>query len=220
MGKRIIITGATGMIGGIILKKCIDDKAVSSITTIGRRKANIKHPKLNQIITDDFTNLDEHETHFRDIDCSFFCLGVYTGAVPNDKFKEITVDYTLRFGKFLQMISPSAIFCLLSGAGADRSEKSKTPFAKYKGMAENGLSDLNFKQFYAFRPGYIYPVKKRKEPNMMYNVIRVLYPIIKLMGKNTSITSVELANAMYAVLSTEPNNEILENRDILKLTAH
>ena len=102
---------------------------------------------------------------------------------------------------------------MLSGAGADRSEKSKTSFARYKGMAENQISAMDLK-FYTFRPTYIYPVAARKEPNWMYNISRKLYPIVKLFGDSASIKSTELAEAMFNVGIYGADKEILENKEI------
>jgi len=216
MGKKVIITGATGMVGGLVLEKCIKDSSISKVVSIGRRAAKVEHDKLTQIVEPDFKNLESHQSHFKGIDCAYFCLGVYTGAVPTEKFKEITVDYTTQFATYLKQNSPSATFCLLSGAGADQKEKSRTAFARFKGMSENQLIALNFDRFHSFRPGYIYPVKKRKSPNMMYSVSRALYPVLKLFGKNASITSDQLASAMQKSLHHTPKSSILENRDILE----
>ena len=126
------------------------------------------------------------------------------------------MNYAVAFAEALQVGNPKATLCLLSGAGADRKEKSRTSFAKYKGMAENQISRLGL-NFYAFRPAYIYPVTPRKEPNLMYQLSRKLYPIIRLMGSNASITSTELALAMFQVGLHGATSEVLENRSILKL---
>ena len=83
-------------------------------------------------------------------------------------------------------------------------------------MAENGISGLNL-NFYTFRPGYIYPVTARKEPNFMYSISRALYPVIRLFGSNASIKSTELAEAMFKVGLGGTENEILENKDILRI---
>ena len=105
--------------------------------------------------------------------------------------------------------------CLFSGAGADRTEKSKVSFQRYKGMAENQITSLNLK-FYSFRPGYIYSVEPRKEPNFSYKIARVLYPVIKVLGKKYSVKSTDLANAMFNVGLNGAEKQILENQDILK----
>lgn len=211
---KVIITGGTGMVGSILLEKCLQTREITEIISLVRKPTTLSHPKLTETVIHDFVDYKDHVALFKNVAAGFFCIGTYTGQVPNDVFKKITVDYAVAFAKALQKNSPNANLCMLSGAGADRTEKSRTAFAKFKGMAENQISALGL-HFYSFRPGYIYPVQKRKEPNLMYRISRRLYPLIKLFGNNTSITSVELAHAMLHVGLNGADQEILENRDIL-----
>jgi uncharacterized protein YbjT (DUF2867 family) len=139
---------------------------------------------------------------------------VYTGAVPEKEFRTITVDYPMALAKSLVTIAPNARFCLLSGQGADRTEKSKMMFARDKGAVENQLSAIGFQSFHSFRPGYIYPSIPRKEPNIGYTLSRLMYPLIKLLGKNLSVTSEKLATAMFEVGIHGYSKEIIENKDI------
>ena len=215
MDVKVIITGTTGMIGGLVLENCLKSNQVKEVISFVRRPSDIRNDKLAEIVVTDFLHYETLFEHFKNIDTVFYCLGVYTGAVPSDEFRKITVDYPVAFAKILYHYSPDAIFCLLSGAGADRSEKSRTMFARDKGAVENQLSAMGFRSFHAFRPGYIYPVEPRKEPNLMYSISRRLYPLIRLFGKNASIKSTELAQAMFNVGMKGHDQEILENRDIL-----
>ena len=211
---KVIISGATGMTGGIVLDHCLTSNEVSAVVSISRRKVDLDHPKLKQIIRDDFMNYDDIKAEFKDVDGVYYCQGVYTGAVSKELFKTITLDYVQAFASVLKNESPEAFFSFLSGAGADLTEKSRTPFAKYKGMAENILMSL-FDKLYIFRPGYIYPVTPRKEPNLMYSVSRWLYPVIRLFGEKASIKSTELAYAMYLSGIKASSKTVLENIDIL-----
>ena len=213
--KKVIITGATGMTGGLVLKECINSKAIANVVVLTRRSTKNKSAKVKEIICQDQLRLAEFEEDFRNVDIAYYCLGAYTGAVPDELFKSITVDFPIEFARMLKVQSPGAILCLLSGAGADRSEKSRTAFARYKGMTENALVKLELGGLYVFRPGYIYPVHKRKSPNFMYSVSRFLYPILKLFGNKYSIKSTELARAMFTVLLRQPAKITLENEDIL-----
>jgi uncharacterized protein YbjT (DUF2867 family) len=124
------------------------------------------------------------------------------------------VDFVQSFANALIAHSPKATFCLLSGAGADQKEKSRMAFARYKGMAENYLLNAGFPAVNLFRPGYIYPVTPRKEPNMMYRITRALYPLLKLFGKGSSITSVQLGTAMAMAAIHGTDKTVLENIDI------
>jgi len=214
--KKAIIAGASGMVGNILLQNCLESKQIESVISLARKPSNQQNPKLQEIIIDDFSDYNNQQNLFKNIDAAYFCIGAYSGAVTDNKFKIITVDYAVAFAKALNQNSPNAKLCLLSGSGADRTEKSRVAFAKYKGMAENQIAKLGFEHFYTFRPGYIYPVEKRKEPNAMYSVSRALYPLIKLFGKNASIKSTELAKAMFNVSINGANKLELENRDILE----
>lgn len=202
------------MIGNLLLENCLSSPEISEVVSLVRKPSPKTYPKLHEVVVSDFNNYKEIDSVFENVDTAFFCIGVYTGQVPDTKFKEITVDYAVNFAKALEAKSTKAKFCLLSGAGADRTEKSRTAFAKYKGMAENAISNLNL-EFYAFRPGYIYPVTPRKEPSIMYSVLRKIYPFLKLLGNNTSIKSTELAKAMFTIGMHGAPSEILVNRDIL-----
>ncbi len=212
---NVIIAGRSGMIGKLILNDCIGSEKIESITSLVRRPSkSTESAKIKEVLIQDFGNYAGQEGLFQNMDVGFFCIGAYTGQVTNEQFQKITVDYAVAFAEALKEGSPKSTLCMLSGAGADRTEKSKTAFARLKGMAENRISKLGL-NFYAFRPGYIYPVTPRTEPNLMYSVSRLLYPLIKLMGSNMSIKSTELAKAMLKVGISGAEKEVLENRDII-----
>lgn len=212
---KALIVGGTGMIGSLILEQCLHSEHISEVICLVRKPSTQNHRKLTQIIIRDFEDYTDQSDFFQNVDAGFFCIGAYTGQVSNDVFKKITVDFAVAFASALKINSPAAILCMLSGAGADRTEKSRTAFARFKGMAENKISELDM-TFFSFRPAYIYPVSPRKEPNLMYRISRILYPLIKLFGKNVSIKSTELARAMFHVGLNGADMEILENKDILE----
>jgi uncharacterized protein YbjT (DUF2867 family) len=215
--KKIIITGATGMVGGCALRICLENPDVSVVTAIGRNSTGIDDARLCEVLVDDFTDYSESAGALENQDVALYCLGAYTGAVPDDLFSKITVDYTLAFAKALHRVSPQAVFCFLSGQGADQTEKSRMAFARYKGAAEKALLNMGFPRVHIFRPGYIYPVTPRKEPNLMYTISRFLYPVLRRIYPNIGIPSEDLAAAMvHAGLygTGENENPILENKDI------
>jgi uncharacterized protein YbjT (DUF2867 family) len=212
---KVIITGATGMTGSIVLKHCIASPEITEIISVTRRPSDLVHDKLTEVTPNSFLDYSNVVSNFKNVDAAYYCLGVYTGQVPDDKFKEITYDYTLAFANALKSNSPEATFCFLSGAGADQKEKSKTSFARYKGMAENHLINLQFGRLSIFRPGYIYPVEPREEPNWMYRISRMLYPLFKMLGRNYSLKSTELGEAIFKAGFHQTPKVVLENRDIL-----
>ena len=212
---KVVIAGSTGMVGSLVLNHCLHSEDISEVVSLVRKTTKLEHPKLTEVVVEDFEDYSSHERIFQEVDSAFFCVGVYTGQVADELFKKITVDYAVKFAAALKANSPSATLCFLSGAGADRTEKSRTAFARYKGMAENQIQKLDLR-FYAFRPGYIYPVEPRNEPNLMYRVTRTLYPIIRMFGKGASIKSTELASAMFNVAKKGAEKGVLENRGILE----
>ncbi|MBN1883340.1 MAG: NAD-dependent epimerase/dehydratase family protein [Deltaproteobacteria bacterium] len=217
MGKHVLITGATGMVGGLVLTLCLESREVSRVTSLLRRKSGIRHEKLTKIIIQDFSVLDENADCFEAVDIVYYCLGVYTGAVDRVLFRKITVDYPETLARAVLAKNSEVTFCLLSGAGADRTEKSRMMFSQDKGAVENRLSRMGFRAFHAFRPGYIYPVTPRNEPNVTYRLMRRLYPVLNMLAPRFSITSTDLAAAIFTVGMKGYELEILENRDILKV---
>jgi uncharacterized protein YbjT (DUF2867 family) len=214
--KRLVIVGASGMVGGYALRDALAHPAVLSVTSIGRRPLGISHSKLKEVITPDFADLSAVAEELSDQDGAVFCLGVYTGAVPDDELRKITVDYTIEFARALHQQSPNAAFSFLSGSGADPTGRSRIPFARYKGMAENALFAAGFPRVYVFRPAYIYPVQPRHEPNFGYRVLRAVYPAFRIVFPNQVIPSDKLASAMVGVVvrTRPPERLVLENRDI------
>lgn len=219
MNAKILIAGASGMIGGLILDQCLESEEVGEVVSLVRKPSTQGHPKLTEVVVPDFTDYTELQQYFKDVKAAFFCVGVYTGTVPDDEFKKITVDYAVAFAVALYHNSPDVNLCFLSGAGADRDGKSRMSFARYKGMAENSILELGLREVHFFRPGYIYPVTKRKEPNMMYRFMRMLYPVLKPFFKSTSVASTDLARAMYITAMSGNQPETLENKDILAVVA-
>jgi uncharacterized protein YbjT (DUF2867 family) len=204
------------MVGGYALRYALQDAAVGSVTAIVRRKLDISHPKLQEVLHRDFADCSSLSQVLSGQDAAVFCLGAYTGAVSDAELRRITVDYTIEFARVLRGSSPHAAFSFLSGSGADPTGRSRIPFARYKGQAENTLLAAGFPIVYLFRPAYIYPVEPRKEPNFSYRLLRASYPAFQLLFPNQVIRSDDLARAMMdvAVQGTDRGAKVFENRDI------
>jgi uncharacterized protein YbjT (DUF2867 family) len=218
--KRVVIIGASGMVGGYALRCLLEDPAVGGVTSIGRRTLGVSHPKLNEILHADFANCSALAVALEGQDTAIFCLGTYTGAVPDAELRRVTVDYTTEFARVLRASSPNAAFAFLSGSGADPTGRSRMAFARYKGEAEKTLSAAGFPRVYIFRPAYIYPVQPRREPNVSYRLLRAIYPAFRMFFPNQVIRADDLARTMVdaAVRGTgEGRTLVLENRDIRHL---
>jgi uncharacterized protein YbjT (DUF2867 family) len=214
---RLVIVGATGMVGGYALRYALGHRSVARVTCIGRKNLGISHPKLKEVLHQDFADCSALADPLKDQDAAVFCLGAYTGAVTDAKLRTVTVDYTIEFARVLQAGSPGAAFSFLSGAGADPTGRSRIAFARYKGEAENALLAAGFPRVYIFRPAYIYPVEPRKEPNFNYRLLRAIYPAFKVLFPNYVIRADDLGRAMVEVAVQETGSHqgmVFENREI------
>jgi uncharacterized protein YbjT (DUF2867 family) len=215
--KRLVIIGATGMVGGSVLRFALEEPRVGQVTAVGRRKLGISHPRLNEVLHQDFADCAPLTSALTGQDAALYCLGAYTGSVSDAQLRTITVDYTREFARVLKASSPEATFVFLSGSGADPTGRSRMAFARYKGEAERVLLGMGFPHVYVFRPAYIYPVAPRKEPNFSYRLLRAIYPAFRLLFPNQVIRADDLARVMLDATvqrEWEGQNGIFENRDI------
>jgi uncharacterized protein YbjT (DUF2867 family) len=215
--KHLVLVGATGMVGGYALRYALEHSAVERVTAIGRRTLGISHPKLNEILHPNFGDCSALAEPLSHHDAAIFCLGAYTGAVPDAELRTITVDYTVEFARVFHTSSPNADFAFLSGQGADPTGNSRIAFARYKGEAENALLAAGFHAVYIFRPAYIYPVKPRTEPNLGYRLLRAIYPVFRMLFPSQVIRADDLARVMVDVAvrgTKERAAQVFENNDI------
>ena len=205
------------MVGGYALRFALEDPSVGSVTSIGRKKLGISHPKLREVLHQNFADCSALTEALVGHDAAVYCLGTYTGSVSDAELRAITVDYTIEFARVFRNASPNAAFSFLSGNGADPTGRSRFPFARYKGEAEKALLAAGFPRVYLFRPAYIYPVQPRQEPNFSYRLIRALYPVFRLLFPNQVIRADDLGLAMLDVVLRQTQarqNLVFENRDI------
>jgi uncharacterized protein YbjT (DUF2867 family) len=215
--KSLAVVGATGMVGGYALRYALDNSEVKGVTSIGRKKLGISHPKLKEVLHQNFGDCSPLADTLSNQDAVVYCLGTYTGSVSDDQLRVITADYAIEFARVFRGSSPDAAFSFLSGSGADPTGRSRLAFARYKGQAEKALLAAGFPRVYLFRPAYIYPVEPRKEPNFSYRLIRAIYPVFRVLLPSQVIRADDLARAMVDVVlrqTQERQGVVFENRDI------
>jgi uncharacterized protein YbjT (DUF2867 family) len=218
--KRLVIVGASGMVGGYAFRYALEDPNVERVKSVGRRNLGISHSKLMEVLHPDFVDCSALAETLSGQDAAVYCLGTYTGAVSDAELRRITLDYTIEFARVLRGSSPDAVFTFLSGNGADPTERSRRAFARYKGAAEKALLAAGFPRVYVFRPAYIYPVEPRKEPTFSYRLLRAVYPAFRMVFPDLVIRSDDLARAMVDVSVGEKGERasvVFENRDITAL---
>src|ERR1700730_17488869 len=177
MGIRAIITGATGMVGEGVLHECLQHPQVEQVLVINRRPTGVIHPKLKEILLPDFSGLPAIEDQLKNYNACFFCLGVSSVGMKEEKYYALTYSLTMSFAKTLSRLNPDLTFCYISGAGTDSTEIGRSMWARVKGKTENDLMKLPFKNVYAFRPGYIQPTPGLKNTNKWYTLLSWLYPV-------------------------------------------
>ncbi len=215
--NRLVVVGASGMVGGYALRFGLNNSLVRSVTSVGRKKLGITHPKLKEVLHQNFADCSPLADALSNQDAVVYCLGTYTGSVSDEQLRVITVDYTIEFARVFRGSSPNAAFSFLSGNGADPSGRSRLAFARYKGQAENALLAAGFPRVYIFRPAYIYPVEPRNEPNFSYRLLRAVYPIFRVLFPNQVIRADDLGRVMVDVAVQgrgEGSSVVFENRDI------
>jgi len=211
---KVIITGATGMVGEGVLFECLQNTEVSDVLIINRRHYELQHPKLKELIVPDFFNLNKFLEDVKDYDACFFCAGVSSVGMKEDKYTHITYDTTLAFAKALLEVNSNMVFTYVSGSHTDSSEKGRLMWARVKGKTENELSKLSFKAEYNFRPGAMLPFAAQKNWKTIYKLI---VKIIKAISPKNVLSMHEVGKAMINTLIVGYPKNILEVSDIKQL---
>ncbi len=214
---KIILTGATGMVGEGVLHECLLSNEVEQVLIINRRPSGFEHSKLTEIIHKDFNNLSPILGQLDGYDACLFCAGVSSVGKKEAEFYELTYTLTLNFAKALADKNPLMIFCYISGAGTDSTEKGRMMWARVKGKTENDLKKLPFKRVYNFRPGILYPTKGSKNTLSMYKYLGWLTPLIKALAPNSGTPLTELGRAMINAVVRGYPTQTIEIRDIKAL---
>jgi uncharacterized protein YbjT (DUF2867 family) len=212
-----VVFGATGMVGEGVLYKTLEDPEVESVLAIVRKLTNVSSPKLKEIIHKDFYDFSSIEGHFKGYNACFFCLGVSSIGKNEIDYTKVTYDLTMNAAKILLKNNPDMTFCYVSGQGTDSTEKGKLMWARVKGKTENDLATLPFKAVYAFRPGFINPIKGLKHAYGISKVISVIYPLMKKTLLNYACELEDIGIAMLQTVKSGYEKKILENKDITSL---
>ena len=215
---KIILTGATGMVGEGVLLECLQHPEIEAILIINRRPSGITHPKLKEIIHADFYNLSAIEDQLSGYNGCLFCLGVSSIGMKEPEYYQLTYVLTMHVGETLSRLNPNMTFCYISGASTDSTEKGRSMWARVKGKTENDLQKLPFKSEYNFRPAALRATKGQKYILKYYKYFAWLLPIVKLISPNYVCTLKELGTAMINAVTKGYEKNILEVKDIIALS--
>jgi uncharacterized protein YbjT (DUF2867 family) len=215
---RVILFGASGMVGQGVLRECLLDPEVTSVLSIVRSSTGQHHAKLREIVHKDFFDFSSIESELSGLDACFFCLGVSSAGMSEEKYRRVTYDIALAAAQTLAKLNPNMTMVFISGAGTDSSEHGRAMWARVKGQTENALLRLPFKAAYMFRPGVIVPMHGIKSRTLLYRIpYLVLAPILPLLGRlfpKYVTTTEKLGRAMLTTAKRGAPKKVLESADI------
>jgi uncharacterized protein YbjT (DUF2867 family) len=214
MKIKVIVTGATGLVGEGVILECLGHSKVKEVLMINRRPSELRHPKLKECIVPDFFNLENARGQLHGYDACFYCAGISSRGLSESAYSLITYDTTIAFAKTLVNINPDMIFGFVSGNLTDSTEKGSLMWARVKGKTENALMKLPFKKEYNFRPGFMKPTVGQKNIKGYYKVIGFLYPLLRRIAPNQVSTMRQVGLAMINSVLIGYPKQILEIKDI------
>jgi uncharacterized protein YbjT (DUF2867 family) len=217
---KVLILGATGMVGQGVLRECLLDPGVEQVITVGRSPAGLRDPKLHEIVRVDFQDFSPIEHELVGVDACFFCLGVSSTGMPEEAYAHITYGFTLSAAQTLSRLHPGMTFIYVSGKGTDSTEKGRVMWARVKGRTENALLRLPLKA-YMFRPGIIEPMDGIRSRTTSYRIgyllAKPILPLLRAAFPNQVLTTRDIGRAMLAVARHGSDKRILETADIRAL---
>lgn len=214
---KVILTGATGMVGEGVLLECLDNPAVGEVLMMNRRHFDMTHPKLKELLVADFMNLDEVKSQLSGYDACFYCAGISSVGMSEEVYTHITYHTTLHVAGVLKELNPSIVFNFISGSHTDSSGQGKLMWARVKGRTENELNALFPGKQYNFRPALMKPFKEQRNFKGYNRYVKLLYPFLSLLFPSCSLQAI--GRAMIATTMNGYGKNILEVKDILKLAA-
>lgn len=208
---RIILTGATGMVGEGVLLECLANNKVSEVLLLSRKHYDLTHPKLKELLVPDFLKISTLKEKIEGYDACFFCAGISSVGMSAEKFSSITYDTTLAVAQFLLQHNSNMVFIYVSGKSTDSSEKGSIMWARVKGKTENDLMKLGFKGQYNFRPGLMTPTEGQKSLKLFFILMA---GILKYIIPKSTLKLSEVGKAMINISEKGYPKQILEIKDI------
>jgi uncharacterized protein YbjT (DUF2867 family) len=215
---KVILFGATGMVGQGVLRECLLDPDVTSVLAVGRSPTGQAHAKLREVLHANFVDFSAIESELAGFDACFFCLGVTSVGLSEERYRHLTYDITMAAATTLAKLNPGMTFVYVTGAGTDSTEQGRVMWARVKGKTENDLLKLPFKAATMFRPAAIQPLHGVRSKTAWVQAIYVATaPVLTLLNKIAPkyvTTTEQVGRAMIKVAKQGFTKPVLESEDI------
>ena len=215
---KVIIFGATGMVGAGALLECFADPRVERVLAVVRKSTGVRHAKLEEVLHADFYDYAALQARWTEFDACLFCLGVTSVGMDEPAYRRLTFDLTMAAARSMAAVNPNLVFCYVSGAGTDSSARGRVMWARVKGETENALLALPLRAAYMFRPGYIQPMKGVRSNTRwyqaVYDLVGPLYPLLRRLAPGVVTNTETIGRALIRVASEGYPSRVLEGRDI------
>jgi uncharacterized protein YbjT (DUF2867 family) len=215
---KVILFGATGMVGQGVLRECLLDPGVESVLAVGRSPTAQTHVKLRELTHDNFFDFSAIESELTGYDACFFCLGVSSIGMDEERYRHLTYDITMAVATMLSKLNPGMVFTYVTGRGTDSTERGSRMWARIKGKTENDLLKLPFKAAYMFRPAAIQPLhgvrSKTAWVHATYVVTAPLWALLNRIAPAYATTTEKVGRAMIKVAREGYKKPVLESEDI------
>ena len=218
---KVLIFGATGMVGQGVLRECLAAADVELVQSFGRTPVGQKHPKLREVVHAEMWQYEGIDDQLSDFDACFFCIGVTSSGMSEKAYTHLTYDMTLAAAGVLARLNPRMVFMYVSAMGADTTEKTRIMWERVRGKTENALLRLPFRGVYIFRPGMIQPLDGIKSKTVAYRIFYSLFklvlPLLRSAMPKHVLTTRQMGQAALAVVRNGAQKRVLESADIAML---
>ena len=215
---KIVIFGATGMVGQGALRESLRDPGVQSVLSIVRTASGRQQQKLREITHQDFLDFTSLENELQGLDACLFCLGVSSAGMTEAAYARVSCEFTIAAAKMLLRLNPGISFVYVSGAGTDSTERGRLMWARVKGKTENALLAMPFRAAYMFRPGLIQPLdgitSKTASYRVLYKLTSPLLTLARGFCPQYVTTTEELGLAMLAAAERGTEKRVVEAQQI------
>ena len=217
---KIILFGASGMVGASALREALAAAEVESVLSIGRRSCGIAHAKLRELLLPDLFQFSTVEDQLAGYDACVWAIGISSVGLDEQAYARITEELTLSWAKALLRLNPGFSFCYCSAGGAG----GRSMWARVRQRVEQALQSMPFKHCGAVRPAFIRPGPGIRSRTPAYQAgitllrpLFFLFPLLVRVFPFLFTTSELLGRAMLRVVEGQADRFILESSDINRI---